>query len=50
MVVQGSLAMDFPSVEEFEKSIVAFSELGVKVMITELNLTVQPGNRKADNV
>lgn len=40
--MQGHLAMDFPSVEEFEKSIVAFSELGVKVMITELDLTVLP--------
>lgn len=40
--MQGHLAMDFPSVDEFEKSIVAFSELGVKVMITELDLTVLP--------
>ncbi len=34
--------MDFPTVAEEEKSIVAFSGLGVKVMITELDLTVIP--------
>lgn len=40
--MQGHLTMDFPTVAEEEKSIVAFSELGVKVMITELDLTVIP--------
>lgn len=40
--MQGHLAMDFPTVGEFEKSIIAFSELGVKVMITELDLSVLP--------
>jgi len=34
--------MDFPSVAEEEKSIIAFSKLGVKLMITELDLTVLP--------
>jgi endo-1,4-beta-xylanase len=40
--MQGHLSMDYPPVEEFEKSIIAFSELGVKVMITELDLTTIP--------
>jgi endo-1,4-beta-xylanase len=40
--MQGHLSMDFPSVEEFEKSIFAFSELGIKVMITELDLSILP--------
>lgn len=40
--MQGHLTMDFPTIAEEEKSIVAFSELGVKVMITELDLTVIP--------
>lgn len=40
--MQGHLTMDFPTVQEFEKSIIAFSELGIKVMITELDLTVLP--------
>lgn len=40
--MQGHLSMDFPTVAEEEKSIVAFSKLGVKVMITEMDLTVIP--------
>ncbi len=40
--MQGHLMMDFPSVEEFEKSIIAFSSTGVKVMITELDLSILP--------
>jgi endo-1,4-beta-xylanase len=40
--MQGHLSMDFPSINEEEKSIVAFSKLGVKVMITELDLTTIP--------
>jgi len=40
--MQGHFTMDFPSVSEEEKSIIAFSGLGVKVMITELDLTVIP--------
>lgn len=40
--MQGHLSMDFPTVDEEEKSIIAFSNLGVKVMITEMDLTVIP--------
>jgi endo-1,4-beta-xylanase len=40
--MQGHLNMDSPTVEEFEKSLLAFSSLGVKVMVTELDLTVLP--------
>lgn len=40
--MQGHLGMDFPSVEEFEKSIIAFSQVGCKVMITELDLSILP--------
>jgi len=40
--MQGHMTMGFPPLEEEEKSIVAFSETGVKVMITELDLTVLP--------
>lgn len=40
--MQGHMLLDFPSLEEFEKSIVAFSELGVKVMITEMDISVLP--------
>jgi len=40
--MQGHLMMDFPTVEEFEKSIVAFGNTGAKVMITELDLSILP--------
>ncbi len=40
--MQGHLNIDVPDIGEFEKSIVAFSELGVKVMITEMDITVLP--------
>lgn len=40
--MQGHLGMDSPSIEDFEQSILAFSELGLKVMITELDLSVLP--------
>lgn len=40
--MQGHLDMDFPDIKEFENSIEAFAALGVKVMITELDMTVLP--------
>lgn len=38
--MQGHLHLDHPKIEEFEKSIQAYAALGVKVMITELDITV----------
>jgi endo-1,4-beta-xylanase len=43
--MQGHLNMNYPAVEDFEKSIIAFSGAGVKVMITELDLSVLPNPR-----
>ncbi|MFB9863762.1 endo-1,4-beta-xylanase [Rufibacter immobilis] len=40
--MQGHIGLDYPTTEEFKNSILAFSGLGVKVMITELDLTVLP--------
>jgi endo-1,4-beta-xylanase len=40
--MQGHVGLDSPSIEEFEKSIKAYSGLGVKVMITELDMSVLP--------
>jgi endo-1,4-beta-xylanase len=40
--MQGHLTMNYPTVEDFEKSLLALSALGVKVMITELDLSVLP--------
>lgn len=39
---QGHWFLDFPSLNEIETSIVALSELGIKVMVTELDVGVLP--------
>ena len=50
--MQGHLNMTFPPVDEFEKSLLAFADLGVQVTISELDLTIlpspQPGVNSAD--
>jgi endo-1,4-beta-xylanase len=45
--MQGHMIMDFPTFDAFEQSIIAFSELGVKVMITELDLSILPSPNAA---
>lgn len=40
--MQAHIGMDYPRIEEFEKSMLAYAGAGVKVMITELDLTVLP--------
>lgn len=40
--MQGHLNLESLNLEEFEKSIVAFAELGLPVMITEFDLTILP--------
>ncbi len=40
--MQGHMGMDYPDISEFEKSIEAFGALGVKVMITEMDITLLP--------
>jgi len=40
--IQGHWGFDYPPLADIEASIVACSELGVKVMITELDITVLP--------
>ena len=44
--MQGHMQMDFPKVEEFEKSILAFADAGVKVMITEMDMTLLPSPKR----
>lgn len=41
--MQAHLKLDTPSIQMVEESIEAFSELGIKVMITELDIDVLPG-------
>jgi GH35 family endo-1,4-beta-xylanase len=40
--MQGHVSMDFPKIEEFEKSILAFAALGVQVHITEMDISALP--------
>ncbi len=40
--MQGHCSMDFPKIEEFEKSILAFAGLGVQVHITEMDISALP--------
>lgn len=40
--MQGHVGLDQPEISEFEKSIEAFAALGVKVMITEMDISVLP--------
>ncbi len=40
--MQGHMGMDFPDIKAFEKSIVDYAALGVKVMITELDMSILP--------
>nr|WP_320058184.1 endo-1,4-beta-xylanase [uncultured Bacteroides sp.] len=44
--MQGHMQMDFPAVEEFEKSLLAFANAGVKVMITEMDMTMLPSPKQ----
>ena len=40
--MQGHWDLNTPSIEEIEKSIVEYAELGIKVAITELDVSVIP--------
>ena len=40
--MQAHCTMNYPLISEFEKSILAFSDLGVQVMITELDISAIP--------
>ncbi|NBC65835.1 MAG: 1,4-beta-xylanase, partial [Bacteroidetes bacterium] len=46
--MQAHLKMDTPTVEMMEESILAFSELGLKVMITELDIDLLPRKEQVD--
>lgn len=40
--MQGHMGLDYPDIKEYEKSIISFADLGVYVMITEMDITVLP--------
>lgn len=52
--MQSHIGMDYPNLDEYEKSIVAFASTGCNVMITELDMsalpTVQWGANVSDNM
>ncbi len=40
--MQGHVGLTYPDINEFEKSLVSYANLGVNIMITELDITVIP--------
>lgn len=48
--MQGHMGLDYPTVEEFEKSIEAFAGTGCKVMITEWDMSALPTLTRSANV
>lgn len=48
--MQGHMGMDYPTIEEFEKSMIAFAEAGVKVMITEWDMSALPTVNRTANI
>lgn len=48
--MQGHMGMDYPRHEEFEKSMLAFAETGVKVMVTEWDMSPLPTISTTANV
>jgi endo-1,4-beta-xylanase len=43
--MQGHIGMDYPSLEEYKEAIEAYAATGVKVMITELDISALPSPR-----
>lgn len=48
--MQGHMGMDYPTVEEFEKSLLAFAGTGIKVMITEWDMSALPTVNHTANI
>lgn len=48
--MQGHMGMDYPKIEEFEKSMLVFAAEGVKVMITEWDMSALPTARQSANI
>ncbi len=44
--MQGHIGMEGPSLEEYEEAILAYGNAGVKVMITELDLSILPSPKQ----
>ncbi len=48
--MQGHMGMDYPDIREFEKSMLAFASTGVKVMITEWDMSALPTVSRGANI
>lgn len=48
--MQGHMGMDHPAIDEFEKSLMAFAAEGVKVMITEWDMSALPTVKQGANI
>ena len=48
--MQGHMGMDYPDIIEFEQSIVAFAGTGVKVMVTEWDMSALPTVKQSANI
>lgn len=48
--MQGHMGMDYPNIEEFEKSMLAFASTGVKLMITEWEMSALPTVHEGANI
>jgi GH35 family endo-1,4-beta-xylanase len=48
--MQGHLGTDYPAIEEFEESLLAFAATGVKVMITEWDMSALPVGQQGANI
>lgn len=48
--MQGHVGMDYPDIEEFEKSMTAYAGAGIKVMITEWDMSALPTARRSSNI
>ena len=44
--MQAHIGMDYPSLEEYENTIITYANEGVKVMITEFDLSILPSPKK----
>ncbi len=48
--MQGHMGMDYPAIDEFERSMLAFASAGVKVMITEWDMSALPTVSNSANI
>lgn len=48
--MQGHMGMDYPTIEDFETSMLAFAGTGVKVMITEWDMSALPTVKRSANI